>query len=200
MKLPRTAHTSRSWAIHGIVGDFARLVELMTGGGDPSENWSRPARALWALRWKIGKLFGWASGARAASLRSRVPDSYPVGPDAQSVPFTSLYLLENEWAAEMSNRTVQSVTHLSWVPDGSGGHRGQMAVLVKPNGLFGRLYMAAIAPLRHLIVYPTMIPAIGREWRERVWSVSGEPRKRQLGHVQDTRQSGNSVARCAVAP
>ena len=27
--------------------------------------------------------------------------------------------------------------HIGWVPDGAGGYRGQMAVLVKPNGLLG---------------------------------------------------------------
>jgi hypothetical protein len=39
-----------------------------------------------------------------------------------------------------------------------------MAVLVKPNGLLGNAYMAAIAPFRHLIVYPPMIREIGRVW------------------------------------
>ena len=55
--------------------------------------------------------------------------------------------------------------HIGWVPDGAGGYRGQMAVLVKPNGRFGHAYMAAIAPFRHLIVYPVLIPSIGRRWQ-----------------------------------
>jgi hypothetical protein len=33
---------------------------------------------------------------------------------------------------------------------------------VKPNGLFGNAYMAAIRPFRHLIVYPALM----REARE----------------------------------
>jgi hypothetical protein len=40
-----------------------------------------------------------------------------------------------------------------------------MAVYVKPNGLPGNAYMAAIAPFRHLIVYPPMLREIGRNWR-----------------------------------
>ena len=40
-----------------------------------------------------------------------------------------------------------------------------MAVLVKPNGLLGAGYMAAIKPFRHLIVYPPMIRQIGQAWR-----------------------------------
>ena len=32
-----------------------------------------------------------------------------------------------------------------------------MAILVKPNGMKGSAYMAAIKPFRHLIVYPQML-------------------------------------------
>ena len=59
---------------------------------------------------------------------------------------------------------MHGVMHLGWVPDGTGGYRGQMAVLVKPNGLLGTGYMAAIRPFRHLIVYPPMLREIGRGW------------------------------------
>ena len=38
--------------------------------------------------------------------------------------------------------------HLGWIPDIDGGYRGQMAVYVKPNGLLGDAYMAAIKPFR----------------------------------------------------
>ena len=39
-----------------------------------------------------------------------------------------------------------------------------MAVLVKPNGLHGISYMAAIRPFRHLFVYPAMLREIKRRW------------------------------------
>ena len=55
------------------------------------------------------------------------------------------------------------VMHLGWVADGTGGYRGQMAVLVKPTGLLGDAYMAAIRPFRHLIVYPATMRQIERE-------------------------------------
>jgi len=45
-----------------------------------------------------------------------------------------------------------------------------MAVLVKPNGLLGIAYLAAIRPFRHLIVYPEMIRQIERTWREELQS------------------------------
>jgi hypothetical protein len=57
--------------------------------------------------------------------------------------------------------------HIGWVPDDAGGYRGQIAVLVKLNGLCGRAYVAAIAPFRHLIVFPSLIRGIGEAWRAR---------------------------------
>jgi hypothetical protein len=96
----------------------------------------------------------------------------PGGPDFD--PFTSLYLLDDEFAAEIVNRTVHGVMHLGWVPDGAGGYRGQMAVYVKPNGLLGTAYMAAIKPFRYVIVYPALMRQIGREWRAQ-WVERMEP-------------------------
>jgi hypothetical protein len=89
----------------------------------------------------------------------------PSGPEFDALPFTSLYLLEDEWAAEIANRTMHGVMHVGWVSDLDGGYRGQMAVLVKPNGLFGDAYMAAIKPFRHLVVYPAAIREVERTWR-----------------------------------
>ena len=60
---------------------------------------------------------------------------------------------------------MHGVLHVGWVPDGNGAYRGQMAVLVKPNGLLGEAYMTAIEPFRHLLVYPPAIREVGRAWR-----------------------------------
>ncbi|MGH3860525.1 DUF2867 domain-containing protein [Actinokineospora sp.] len=189
MKLPKTAHTSQPWRVHEITrdfdledvwalptpggpDDFPRLVRQFAAG-DTSDNPSRAARALFAIRWKLGKLFGWDEpdsglGTRVETLRDRLPADLretPPGPAVESVPFKTVYLTDREWVAEIANQTVHGVMHLGWVQDGDGGYRGQMAVLVKPNGLLGKAYMAGIAPLRHLIVYPAMIRGIGQKWR-----------------------------------
>jgi hypothetical protein len=140
--------------------------------GELRLDFSGAARTLWSLRWKVGKLLGWDSpdaglGSRVPTLRDRLPADLrevPSGPDFDALPFTSLYLLDEEWAAEIANRTVHGVMHLGWVPDGTSGYRGQMAVLVKPNGLLGTVYMAAIKPFRYLIVYPALMREIGRDW------------------------------------
>ena len=188
--LPPSAHSSRPWRIHEIApdfrledvwalptpggpGDFPRLVEEFASA-DPAQRLPRSARALWALRSKIGELLGWDDeddglGTRVATLRDRLPADLrdrPRGPESDNLPFTPLYLLEDEWAAEIANRTMHGVVHLGWVPDGNGGYRGQMAVLVKPNGRLGSAYMAAIKPFRHLIVYPALMRLIERNWRQ----------------------------------
>jgi hypothetical protein len=188
MRLPTSAHASRPWRIHELTHDF-RLEDvwtLPTPGGpgdlprlvaqmasrDPSRGSSGAARMLWAIRGKIGALLGWDGpdaglDSRVPSLRDRLPADLreKPGPDFDALPFTSLYLIDDEWAAEIANRTMHGVMHIGWVPDGTGGYHGQMAVLVKPNGLLGTGYMAAIRPFRHLIVYPAMMRKISRDWR-----------------------------------
>ncbi|HXB57536.1 MAG TPA: DUF2867 domain-containing protein [Vicinamibacteria bacterium] len=186
MRLTSTAHTSRPWRIHELTrdfrledvwalptpggpDDFPRLVQGIASGDLSGGS----ARALWAIRWKVGELLGWDDadaglGARVATLRDRLPADLrdaPSGPDFAALPFTSLYLLENEFAAEIANRTMHGVMHLGWLPDHACGYRGQMAILVKPNGLLGTGYMAVIKPFRHLIVYPLMMQQIERAWR-----------------------------------
>lgn len=191
MKLPNAAHTSQGWRIDEIVPDFrledvwalpalGRLDDfpLLVEGiasGDPATSLPRVGRALWNLRWKLGELLGWDEpdtgiGARVSSLRDRLPADLregPPGPVFDALPFTSLYQLENEWAAEMANRTVHGVVHLGWVEEEAGWYRAQMAVYVKTNGPVGSAYMAAIKPFRYLVVYPQMMRELERRWQER---------------------------------
>jgi hypothetical protein len=189
MRLPSSAHTSRPWRIHELTrdfrledvwalpgsggpDDFPRVVQMIASR-DPSQSSSRAVRALFAIRWKIGELLGWdrpddGIGSRVPTLRDRLPADLrdvPSGPDFDALPFTSLYLLDDEWAAEIANRTMHGVMHIGWVPDDAGGFRAHMAVYVKPNGVFGNAYMAAIRPFRHLIVYPAMLREGARTWR-----------------------------------
>jgi hypothetical protein len=190
-RLPNTAHTSRPWRIHELTADF-RLEDVwgvpapggrdafpavvgLIAAGDPARSASPAVRALFAIRWKLGALLGWDSpeaavGSRVPTLRDRLPADLrdaPSGPEFAALPFMPIYLLEDEFAAETANRTMHGVLHLGLLEDGEGGHRVQMAVLVKPNGLLGSLYMAAIRPFRHRIVYPPMMRQFERDARGR---------------------------------
>ncbi|HVY95600.1 MAG TPA: DUF2867 domain-containing protein [Solirubrobacterales bacterium] len=191
MRLPDSAHTSRPWRIHEIAPDFELedVWALPTPGGpddfpelvelarslDPGSGSSPIVRLLFAVRWKLGSLFGWDDesaglGARVPTVRDRLPDDLResgAALPAPELPFSPLYLTENEMAAEVANRTMHGILHLGWVEDGASGYRGQMAILVKRNGRLGALYMAAIAPFRYLVVYPLMMREFGALWRER---------------------------------
>jgi hypothetical protein len=191
MRLPSTAHTSRPWRIHEITPDFGledvwalptpggpddfpQLVQLMASF-DPTQSPSATVRALFATRGKVGELLGWDApeaglGSRVPTLRDRLPADLRgirSGPDSDELPVSPLYLTDDEWALEIANQTVHGVLHFGWIPEDGGGYHGQMAILVRRNGLLGAAYMAAITPFRHLLVYPAMMRQIEREWRAR---------------------------------
>lgn len=184
MKLASSAHFSRPWRIHELTrdfrledvwalptpggpDDFQRLIRMVTSFDEAKPRLS-VVGVLFAIREMLGRAFGWdgtVNDPSRPSLRDRLPADLRESPSTVSpAMFTPLYQLDDEWAAELINGTVHGVIHLGWVPNETGGYRGQMAILVKPNGLLGRAYMAAIMPFRYLIVYPQMLKGIGRKW------------------------------------
>ncbi|AKU16038.1 DUF2867 domain-containing protein [Luteipulveratus mongoliensis] len=188
VRLPPSAHTDQPWRIHEIAPDF--IVEdvwaLPTPGGpddfryllelcaaaDAYDNSSFVVRTMLSIRWKLGALLGWDGDddgleQRVHSLRERLPQDLrdgPAGPETPNAPFRPVYLTENEFVDELANKTVHALAHYSWVRTPDGSYRGQMAVLTKPNGLFGRLYMAGIKPIRHFVVYPALLRGIASDW------------------------------------
>ncbi len=175
------------WALPATGGaeDFGVLLELMTAS-DPAHSGSVPTRLLWRVREWLGRAFhlGGVSASEDApnrlpipgtddeySLETRLPeDLQGTASDVHfaSLPFTPLYRTDVEFAAELSNPTVHGVLHLGWVDRGGGRHQGQLAVLVKPRGRLGQVYMISIAPFRHHIVYPALLRQIDRGWRRRM--------------------------------
>lgn len=178
------------WALPMSGGreDFDAVIE-MAAAGDPANAKSLPTRALWRLRDRLGSWFdlGRISAAAGAgrndgagelpipgtsgtSLAGRLPDDLrDTAADVQfaSLPFIPLYRTDDEFAAEVSNQTMHGVMHLAWVDQGEGRYQAQMAVYVKPRGLFGKGYMALIKPFRHWIVYPALMRQTERQWNSR---------------------------------
>ena len=198
MRLPNSEHESHAWRIREIapdfrledvwalpaqggVEDFASLLEVMASL-DPADSRSLATRLLFAIRWRVGGWLGWDDAPRPLAipddgeptLRARLPKDLrdsAAGLDMRSTTarrFTPLYRTDLEWAAEISNQTVHAVMHLAWVEQPDGRYRGQMGVYVKPRGRLGAAYMAAIAPFRHLVVYPALMRQIERAWNARV--------------------------------
>jgi len=191
LRLPVSEHTLRPWRIHELTPDFKvedvwalptpggphdfpQLVQLLISQ-DPTSHSPIAVRALFAMRTLLGKILrlderDTGVGRRVSSLRDRLPEDLAdaaTGPTPEALPFNPLFMLQDEWAGEAANRTMHGVLHLGWVRDEAGGYRGQMAVLVKPNGLLGEAYMAAIKPFRYLIVYPLIIRGLERRWRHK---------------------------------
>ncbi len=144
-------------------------AELVSGRG--------VAAFLFRLRGWLGALFGWDRGTgtpRAAtpdaeSVRSRLPHDESESAEAAALPiegeigFDAVYLTPDESLGEIRNSTVHALMHLGRV-EVDGGWSPQMAVYVKPRGAIGRLYMTAIGPFRHAIVYPAMMRSAARGW------------------------------------
>ena len=174
------------WALPSVGGgpdDFSAVVE-MAAELNPARAESLPTRLLWGLRDRLGAWFALgriSTPAHAAerlpipgthdySLAERLPaDLRDTASDVHfdHLPFVPLYRTADEFAAEISNRTVHGVMHLAWVDRGNGHYRGQMAVYVKPRGRFGEAYMGLIKPFRYWIVYPALERQIERAWRRR---------------------------------
>ena len=165
------------WALPEISGtrdDFAAVIGLLTTT-DPATSSGPIADALWKVRDLLGRWFGIgevSSGPQAAadSIASRLPEDLR-GSAADisfgQLPFVPLYRTATEFAAEIENATVHGVLHLSWLQGTDGAYTPRMAVYVKPNGWFGRAYMAFIKPFRYLIVYPAMERAFAQRWANR---------------------------------
>lgn len=160
------------WAlpIRGGPEDFPRVVKHLTSRKVLEAATPLIVKALFAVRWGLGAIMRLDRPPRTGNL---VKDRLPAhlretvsGFDADLDPFVPLYLLDDEFALETSNRTVHGIMHLGWVPDGSGRWQAQLAILVKPKGGLGDAYMRAIGPFRHRIVYPAILGRLGSSWEK----------------------------------
>lgn len=179
------------WAlpVHGNAREFQTLLEIMVSL-DPTTSESLPTRLLWGFRDRLGVWFdlGRASapidharpdaegqlpipGTTETSLIDRLPED--LSDTATDLTFTSmpiapLYRTDDEFAAELSNRTVHAVVHLTWIDQGGGRYRGHMAIYAKTRGSLGKAYVLLVKPLRRWIVYPGLMRQIEKAWNNRI--------------------------------
>jgi hypothetical protein len=168
--------------VEGSRGEFDAFVDTMTTL-ELAKNGPSAVRALFHLRAQLGRWFkwhdgGWDDGAiklpipgcTETTLGARLPqdlkNTVPV-PGSGTSKFHPLYRTDNEWAAELSNKTVHAIQHLVWIDAGGGRYRGQLGVYVKPRGWLGSFYLALIGPFRRVIVYPAGIARIKSMWQAR---------------------------------
>jgi hypothetical protein len=68
-----------------------------------------------------------------------------------------LYRTDDDFAAELSNRTIQAVLYLAWAEQASGDYQGQMPVYVRPAAGSAPPTRPFIKPFRYLVVYPALM-------------------------------------------
>ena len=161
------------WAIPLDGGGPGRSMRdaraILFGDRRPSSNFA--VRGLFALRWALGRAFGWDDErhdppgmsyvhrlAEADRSQSEVP------PGTREGRFRVLYVVGDEALSELRNATVHAFLALALRPS-PAGYTLYLAVYVKPVSRFTTLYMALIDPFRRLVVYP----ALGRHAQQR-WS------------------------------
>ncbi len=163
-----------AWAVPlsgGGVGRTVQDVRTAMVAGFPAA----PAvvQGLFALRTRLGALFGWdhpraAWSADSYTTRLSAEDRARslVAPGTPDGSFRLLYQFEDEQLGELRNSTVHAFLSLS-IRQTPGGYLAYLGVFVKPVHRLTRLYMAAIKPFRHLIVYPALIRTMQKAWDER---------------------------------
>jgi hypothetical protein len=174
------------WAlpVTGTADDFPALLDVARSLEFP-ESAPLPVRVVWNVRDQLGRWFGLGRisappdapadalpipGTTETTLLDRLPDDLrdtTLASVTPGAPMRPLYQTDDEYAAELSNRTVHGVMHLGWIEQADGSYRGQMAVLVKPRGAFGEAYMKLIKPFRYALVYPALMHAVERAWQRR---------------------------------
>jgi hypothetical protein len=147
--------------------ELAALFSAAAGSAPRAVQW------LFRLRWRLGRWFGW-DAPRPAWAAETFADRLSPGDRARSeaAPGTPdgrlklLYRFDDEQLSELRNGTVHAFLSLSLRP-APEGYLGYLAVYVRPVQRFTRLYMAAIAPFRRLVVYPAIVRGVERAWAER---------------------------------
>jgi hypothetical protein len=173
--------------VHAILEDLSprdvTAIELPGGGPGRTINDVRElippgdlvsaspiARALFALRLWLGRLFGWDQPRHdppQMSYLSRVPGALQarsvVPPGTTEGGFRLLYLVGQESLAEIRNATVHALLCAALF-ERPGGYRLYWAVYVKPSSWLTPVYMGLIEPFRRFIVYPAMLGRVRRAW------------------------------------
>jgi len=160
------------WAIQLPDGGPGRTMEdvraLMFGDRRPPPNVA--VRALFALRWWLGRVFRWDDERHdppAASYVHRLTEAdrvlSQVQPGTRNGRFRVLYVLRDEALSEIRNATVHGFLALA-LTHCEQGYVVYLAVYVKEVSRFTAFYMALIDPFRRFVVYPALGRQVQQAW------------------------------------
>jgi len=129
---------------------------------------SRLAVALFALRFAIGRAFGWDRRQlrHEESLLPRLSDRdrgrSEITPGTRQGAFVVVYRFPSEALSEIRNATVHGYLCTALAPIATG-YRLYLGIYVRPVSWLTRPYLIAIEPFRR-ILYPAMLRRIRRAW------------------------------------
>lgn len=160
------------WAIPLLDGGPGRTIgdlrALLLGARWPAPNVA--VRALFALRWCLGRVFRWDGerhDAPGASYVHRLTETdrlqSQVPPGSRAGRFRVLYVIHDEALGEIRNATVHGFLALALAPR-ERGYVLYAAIYVKAVSRFTALYMALIDPFRRFVVYPALGHQIQQAW------------------------------------
>jgi hypothetical protein len=140
-------------------------------------------RALLRLRSSIGRLLGWDTTTRReqkqplsesgadqdSTFKSQISDTDQqkclIEPGSVKKGLQAVYSFTNEHIFELTNKTVHAALAVVLV-EKEHAYRLYLGVLVANVGWWTPYYMAAIAPFRRWIVYPSLLRGIHTRWNE----------------------------------
>lgn len=149
------------------------IVDLRALLADKGFRTVNPAvRFLLALRFSLGRIFGWDRVPAEASRESFLHqlsttdrESSLVTPGTREGPFQVLFVSQREAIAEVRNATVHGFSVFALV-ERSTDYRLFWAIYVLPVGLITSWYMRLIDPFRRAIIYPALLRHIKAVWSQ----------------------------------
>ena len=160
------------WAISLPDGGPGRTIDdfraLVLGDRWPAPNVA--VRALFALRWYLGRVFRWDDerhDAPGTSYVHRLTEAdrlkSQVRPGSRAGRFRVVYVMRNEALGEIRNATVHGFLALV-LTHRERGYVVHAAIYVKAVSRFTAIYMALIDPFRRFVIYPALGRQIQQAW------------------------------------
>ncbi len=161
------------WRVSLDCGDPTRTlrdVRSVLKAARRSQPLSPPVRALFALRWWLGRLFRWdgpLAEPEAWSFRTRLTEADRqqslVEPGTLDGPFAVLYVHPREAVSEIRNATVHAF--LVWALEPApNGYQLFWAIHVLPVSRWTKPYLVLIEPFRRWLVYPALLRRLHQAW------------------------------------
>ena len=188
MRVDRAAFRQLDLRCHALLADVPLhdvwAIPLDDGGPDRTMNDVRAlmlsdrrprtnvaVRALFALRWWLGRVFGWDREQHDPQGESYVHRLTDVDRAESYIPtgtrdgrFRVLYVFRDEALSEIRNSTVHGFLASALVRRETG-YVLYVGVYVKAVSRFTAFYMALIDPFRRFVVYPGLVRTVQQGWQ-----------------------------------